>query len=285
MSVTLEEIRASKGRERLVMLTAYDFSLATLVDQAGVDMVLIGDSLGMVVQGLENTTQVTVDEVVYHTRAVARGVTRALLIADLPKEALDAAVELTVRSAQQLIAAGAAAVKIEWRDNALQVVRALVAAHIPVMGHIGLTPQSVEDPVGFRVQGRTADAAVALVQSAHDLQAAGCFSLVLECIPSVVADIITEGIAIPTIGIGAGPGCNGQVLVLHDMLGLYPRFSPKFVKKYTDLSQTAVSAMQSFAAEVRSGTFPTVGESFSMQVDEAAALRQRLRDWHATRAE
>lgn len=262
------------------MLTAYDYSLATWVDRAGVDIVLVGDSLGMVMLGYDTTAPVTMEEILSSARAVSRAVRHALVIGDLPKEALDAPAADTLRQSRRLLEAGCQAVKIEWRPRSEALVRQLVAEGIAVMGHVGLTPQAVTDPSGFRVQGRTAEEALAIARAAHALEDAGCFSLVLECVPAPVAETITEDLAIPTIGIGAGPSCDGQVLVLHDALGLYPLFSPKFVKKYTNLGEEIQRAVQRYCAEVTARRFPDTSHAFQMssaELEKFHALLARAR--------
>ena len=267
--VSVEAIRAAKARgERLTMLTAYDYSLAAWVDRAGVDIVLVGDSLGMVMLGYATTAPVTTAEMLHHCRAVSRAVKRALVIGDLPKEVLTAAPADIVRRARLFLKAGCDAVKIEWQPKAASLVRRMTRAGIAVMGHVGLTPQAVEDPTQFRVQGRTATDAARILDSARRLEAAGCFSVVLECVPSVVAEVITRQLAIPTIGIGAGPECDGQVLVLHDVLGLYPQFSPKFAKQYAKLGEATTRAVQAFCADVTRGQFPGPEHAFSMRPAE-----------------
>src|SRR3989338_4361995 len=239
--LSVGDIRDKKARgERLTMLTAYDYSLATWVDRAGVDIILVGDSLGMVMLGHATTVPVTMAEMLHHARAVCRAVQRALVVGDLPKEALDAPPEDALRHARSFLDAGCGAVKIEWRPRIEALVRRMTDEGLADMGHVGLTPQSVDDPAHFRVQGRTAEKALAIVRAAQQLEAAGCFSLVLECVPAPVAKLITQELRIPTIGIGAGAACDGQVLVVHDVLGLYPLFSPKFAKQYANLGDEVV---------------------------------------------
>ena len=255
------------------MLTAYDFSLATWVDRSGVDMILVGDSLGMVMLGYKNTSAVTMAEMLHHARGVCRAVTRALVVGDLPKEALEAAPHDLERHARSFLSVGCGAVKIEWRPRIESVVRRLTDRGIPVMGHVGLTPQTVAEGSGFHVQGRTAQAAAGIVDAARKLETAGCFSLVLECVPSPVAEEITRAVGVPTIGIGAGPSKDGQVLVLHDVLGLYPLLSPKFVKRYMAMGETVRQAAETFCADVIAQRFPTEEHAFAMPAEELKQFR------------
>jgi 3-methyl-2-oxobutanoate hydroxymethyltransferase len=248
---------------RIAMVTAYDATFGRLLDEAGADMLLVGDSLGMVVQGHDSTLPVTMDHMVYHVQAVVRGSTRALVVGDMPFLSYQASVADAVRNGGRLLAEGGCqAVKLEGGSRALGAVRAMVAAGIPVMGHLGLTPQSVNVLGGFRVQARDEAAADALLQDALALQEAGAFAIVLETIPAGLARRVTAALAIPTIGIGAGAGCDGQVLVCYDMLGLNDAFKPKFLKTYADLSTTVRAAIESYASEVRAGTFPGDEHSF-----------------------
>ncbi len=234
------------------MLTAYDYSTAKIVDNAGADVILVGDSLGMVVLGYPDTLSVTVDDMLHHTRAVARGVSRALIVGDMPYLSYHVSIEESVRNAGAFIRAGAHAVKVEGgKPGRIRTIEAIRDAEIPVMGHVGLTPQSVNDLGGFKLQGKSAEDARRLID-----EAVGCFSLVLECVPSELAAFITERISIPTIGIGAGPRCDGQVLVLHDVLGLFEGFKPKFVRRYAELGHDMQAALESFLADIRDGRFP-----------------------------
>ena len=264
--------KASDGADPLVMLTAYDAPGARMVDQAGVDLILVGDSVAMVVLGYDDTLQVTVADIAHHTAAVARTRPEALIVADMPWMSYHVSVEETVRNAAVLIRAGAQAVKLEGGRRRLPMVEALVAAEVPVMGHIGLTPQSMHAMGGFKVQGRDAQAALGLVDDAKELAHAGCFAIVLEGVPDRVAARVTRTVDVPTIGIGAGPDCDGQVLVFHDVLGLEHRVVPKFVRRYADLHTEGVVALRHFADDVRSGAFPTVDESYRMADAEAEAL-------------
>ncbi len=268
----IRDRKVRSGAEPLVMLTAYDAPGARIASEAGVDLILVGDSLAMVVLGYDDTLSVTVEDMAHHTGAVARAKPRPLIVADLPWLSYHVSVPDTVHNAAILIRAGAEAVKLEGGQKRLPMVEALVDAEIPVMGHIGLTPQSVHAMGGFRVQAKSADAARALVQDALAVEAAGAFAVVLEGVPDVVGRLITEALEVPTIGIGAGPWCDGQVLVYHDVLGLEDRVVPTFVRRYADLKQAGVEALSSFAADVRAGRFPSAAESYHLKAEEAAAL-------------
>ncbi|MCH2412032.1 MAG: 3-methyl-2-oxobutanoate hydroxymethyltransferase [Acidimicrobiales bacterium] len=273
--MTVPAVRARKtsdGADPLVMLTAYDAPGARMVDQAGVARILVGDSVAMVVLGYDDTLQVTVADIAHHTAAVARTRPEALIVADMPWMSYHVSVEETVRNAAVLIRAGAQAVKLEGGRRRLPMIEALVAAEVPVMGHIGLTPQSMHAMGGFKVQGRDAQAALGLVDDAKELAHAGCFAIVLEGVPDRVAARVTRTVDVPTIGIGAGPDCDGQVLVFHDVLGLEHRVVPKFVRRYADLHTEGVVALRHFADDVRSGAFPTVDETYRMADAEAEAL-------------
>ena len=263
--VTVPRIRSMKrgtGADPIVMVTAYDCPGAAAADAAGVDIVLVGDSLGMVVLGHEDTLQVSIEEMAHHVRAVSRARPKALVVADLPWMTYHLGAKDAVRNAATLVRAGAQAVKLEGRRRRVAVIKALVGAEIPVMGHLGLTPQSINAMVGFKVQARHPGAAEELGEDARALEDAGCFSIVLEGIPDVVAAAVTDSIGIPTIGIGAGAHCDGQVLVYHDLLGMTAGDSPKFVRKYADLRQVAVDALKAFCSDVREGRFPTSDESY-----------------------
>jgi 3-methyl-2-oxobutanoate hydroxymethyltransferase len=246
------------------MVTAYDAPTARIADEAGVDLILVGDSVAMVVLGYDDTLQVTIDDMAHHTAAVARTRPHALLVADLPWMSYHVGDADAVRNAATLIRAGAQAVKLEGGRKRLPVVRALLDAEIPVMGHLGLTPQSMHAMGGFRVQAKDASAAHQLVDDAVALAEAGCFSLVLEGVPDRVAQIVTERVPVPTIGIGAGAWCDGQVLVFHDVAGLEDRVLPKFVRRYGSLKADGVAALAAFAADVRSGRFPSDEESYHL---------------------
>jgi 3-methyl-2-oxobutanoate hydroxymethyltransferase len=272
---TVPSVRGRKVRRGdvpLVMVTAYDAPGARMADAAGVDMILVGDSLAMVVLGYDDTLQVTVDDIAHHTAAVARAKPSSLVVADLPWLSYHVSVEDTVRNAAQLVRAGAQAVKLEGGRKRLGMVEALVDAEIPVMGHIGLTPQSVNTMGGFKVQGRKHDAALALTEDAKALEHAGCFAIVVEGVPDEVGRMITEAVDVPTIGIGAGPGTDGQVLVFHDVLGIEDRITPKFVRRYATLGADGARALSAYADDVRSGDFPNAGESYHLSTDEAEAL-------------
>ena len=270
--VTAPVIRAGKGGTPLVMVTAYDAPTARIADDAGVDVILVGDSVAMVVLGYDDTLQVTVTDMAHHVAAVARARPRAMVVADLPWLSYHLSTEEAVRNAAILVRAGAAAVKLEGGRTRVPVVEALVDAQIPVMGHLGLTPQSVHALGGYRVQGQQEETATTLVADAAALAGAGCFALVLECVPREVARLVTRSVAVPTIGIGAGPDCDGQVLVLHDLLGLEDRIAPKFVRRYGTAKADAVAAVSRYAADVRSRAFPSDVESYHLSDDVAAAL-------------
>ena len=272
---TVPSIAARKvrdGSDPMVMITAYDAPSARMVSEAGADMILVGDSVAMVVLGYDDTLQVTTDDMAHHTAAVARAKPDALIVGDLPWMSYHVSVEETVRNAAKLIRAGAQCVKLEGGRNRVPMVEALVAAEIPVMGHVGLTPQSVNAFGGFRVQAKSTEAALQLVEEAKALQHAGCFAIVVEGVPDVVANLVTNAIDIPTIGIGAGGGCDGQVLVFHDVLGIEDRFVPKFVRKYADIKSASVEALSEFAADVRSGAFPNDDETYHVDDETADEL-------------
>ena len=262
--INVLDLRKKKAdNERIVMVTAYDYSMARLVDRAGVDMVLVGDSLGMVVQGHDDTLPVTMDHMVYHTRCVSRGLERAHLVADMPFMSFQINAEKALMSAGRLLKEGRAqSVKLEGGERSAKAITACVQAGIPVVGHVGLTPQSVNAMGGFRIQGRSGDQADAVIRDALAVQEAGAFCLVLEGMPSDVAAEITQRLDIPTIGIGAGVHCDGQVLVCNDILGMDLSFAPRFVKRYARLEETAVEAFETFASEVRDGSFPGPEHSF-----------------------
>lgn len=262
--VTIQTLKKMKAAgEKVVMVTAYDATFARILDDGGADVLLVGDSLGNVIQGQDSTLPVTVDHVVYHTAAVKRGTRRAHVVADMPFMSYQASVDEAVRNAGRLLAEGGAeSVKLEGGRDYVDVVRKIVRAGIPVMGHIGLTPQSVHKLGGYVVQGKSEDAAKALLDDALALQAAGIYSLVLEAVPVEVSARITEALEVPTIGIGAGTACDGQVLVCYDLLGLNPDFKPKFVKRFAEGYDTVRGAMEAFAGEVRAGTFPAEAHTF-----------------------
>jgi len=274
----LTELAEMKRRgDRIVMVTAYDAPGARFADGAGIDVVLVGDSAAMVVLGHDSTVPATMDEMLVLTRAVTRGARRPLVVADMPFGSFQISDEDALRNAIRFVKeAGADAVKLEGAGSMLPRVRALVGAGIPVMGHIGLTPQSATMLGGFKAQGRTAEKARRLVQDARELEAAGCFSLVLEAVPSPVATRITETLMIPTIGIGAGAGCDGQVLVYHDLLGLYEARAPRFVKRYAALADEIRAALTRYAEDVRAGRFPEEQHGYAMPEEELDAFRAEL---------
>jgi 3-methyl-2-oxobutanoate hydroxymethyltransferase len=271
---TVPDVRARKGGAPLTMITAYDAPSARAVDAAGAEMILVGDSVAMVVLGYDNTLAVTIDDMAHHVAAVARTRPHALIVGDMPWMSYHVSAAETVRNAATLVRAGAQAVKLEGGAKRVDMVRAIVDAEIPVMGHIGLTPQSVHAMGGYRVQGKQLDAARVIVDDAHALVAAGCFAVVLECVPDGVARLITDEIAVPTIGIGAGRHVDGQVLVFHDLLGLTDRTPPKFVRSYLDGGALQRDALARFVGDVRMGTFPSAAETYHMAdaVAEALAL-------------
>ena len=272
--VTTRTFREKKERgEPISMLTAYDYPTALAMDQVGVDSILVGDSLAMVVLGYENTLPVTMEEMLHHCRAVARGAKWALLVGDMPFMSYQVSVEEAVRNAGRFLQQGGMdAIKLEGGRARLEAVRAITGAGIPVMGHLGLTPQSVNQLGGFRAQGKTAKTAKRLLEDALLLEEAGCFSIVLESVPARLGELISHRLHIPTIGIGAGVGCDGQVLVTHDLLGLFERFTPKFVKKYADLSTEMQRAFNNYIEDVQTKAFPTAEHSVDMAEDEWQAL-------------
>lgn len=273
--VTPADIRALKSGRKITVLTAYDYPIASLVDKAGMDIVLVGDSLANVVLGLQSTTQVGMAEMIHHSKAVARAVRRALVVGDMPFESYQADPGAAVKNARRFIdEAGCGAVKLEWFDRCLEVTENIRGAGIEVMGHIGLTPQTADKLGGFKVQGKDAEHARQLIVQARELEKKGCFALVLECVPDKIAELITAAIAIPTIGIGAGAGCDGQVLVINDLLGLFERYTPKFVKKYVDLSSIILAALQKYRDEVERGIFPAKEHSFGIKEEELRKLEQ-----------
>lgn len=260
-------MESKNNNRKISMLTAYDYSTAKLLDEAQVDTILVGDSLGMVMLGYENTLQVTMDDMIHHTRAVKRGVKKAYVIGDMPFMTYHISVEDSVRNAGRFIQeAGADAVKLEGGKVVADKIKAIINAQIPVVGHLGLTPQSVNMMGGFKVQGKDEKKAKELIEDALLLEELGCVAIVLECVPAKLASIISDKLSIPTIGIGAGNGCDGQVLVIQDMLGMYSDFTPKFVKKYADLSEHIKKAVNNYCDEVRSGAFPD--EKHTFKIDE-----------------
>ncbi len=267
--ISIEEIKLLKDKRKITMLTAYDYPIAYLVDNAGIDMILVGDSLANVVLGLDSTTEVGMSEMIHHAKAVSRAAKNSLVIGDMPYESYQAHPQDAVKNARRFIEeAGCQAVKLEWFENCLTVTEKITGSGIPVMGHIGLTPQTADKLGGFKVQGKDAEAANILIEQAKALEQKGCFSIVLECVPEKLAQIITEKISIPTIGIGAGKYCDGQVLVINDMLGLFQRYTPKFVKKYANLSELITQAILEYKKEVGEGSFPDEEHAFKIKKEE-----------------
>ena len=285
---TAPAIRTRKvrdGGEPLVMVTAYDAPAARQAHAADVDLILVGDSLAMVVLGYDDTLQVTVDDIAHHVAAVRRGLAASsaetaapLVVADLPWMSYHTTTADAVRNAATLVRAGASAVKLEGGRKRLPVVEAILDAEIPVQGHIGLTPQSLLAMGGFKVQARQHDAALALIDDAKSLAGAGCFSLVLEGVPDEVARLVTDAVDVPTIGIGAGRDCDGQVLVYHDVLGVEDRVRPKFVRRYAEVGDASIAGLRAYAADVRSGAFPAHGESYHLSADVVESLGLYGRD-------
>ena len=277
--MTVPAIRARKGGPKLKMVTAYDAPSARIADRAGADMILVGDTLAQVVLGYEDTLPATVDVMIHHTAAVARTKPRALIVGDMPWLSYHISVEESVRNAGRLIREGhAECVKLEGGRKRLPAVEAIIAAEIPVMGHLGLTPQSIHAMGGYRVQGKQVEAARALLEDAQALAEAGIFALVLEGVPDVLAQMVTESIPIPTIGIGAGRYCDGQVLVFHDVLGMHNDRMAKFVRQYAHLADTATEALQHFFEDVQSGAFPAEAEAYHMDEETARRLRDSIRN-------
>lgn len=273
--ITIPSLRARKAAgPKIVCLTAYDFPTAKILDEAGVDLILVGDSLGMVVMGYENTVPVTMDEMIHHTKAVTRAVRRALVVGDMPYFSFHLGADETIRNASRFLKeAGAAAVKIEGATKKrLKLVEAMVEAEIPVMGHVGLTPQSIHALGQFRVKGKDVEEARKIVEDAVNLEEAGAFAVVLESVPLEVARTVTETVGIPTIGIGAGPHCDGQVLVFHDLVGYSTGYQPRFVRKYADLNGTIGRAVGAYAADVRAGRFPDDSTSYHLKPEAAAGV-------------
>jgi len=274
---TIQDIIMMKqDGEKISMLTAYDASFAGLLDSSGIDMILVGDSLGMVLLGYESTIPVTMEEMLHHCRAVKRGVQRAILVGDMPFMSYQVSQsEAITNGGRFLKEAGCDAIKLEGGTEVCDTVKAIVGAGIPVVGHIGLTPQTASQLGGYKVQGKDVESARRLLQSARDLEAAGAFSIVLECIPSQLSKVISEAVSIPTIGIGAGQFCDGQVLVTHDMVGMFEKFVPSFVKKYVNLAPQIKEAVVAYNKEVKSGDFPNQEQSFSMELDVSSLLVEK----------
>ena len=276
--ITIPSLQSRKGSgPRIVCLTAYDYPTARILDESGVvDLILVGDSLGMVMLGYPNTVPVTMDEMIHHTKAVTRAVRRALVVGDMPYFSFHLSADETVRNASRFLKeAGAAAVKIEGASaKRLKLVAAMVEAEIPVMGHVGLTPQSINRYGRFRVKGTAAGEAARIVEDAVALEEAGAFAIILESMPIEVAAMVTKAVGVPTIGIGAGPACDGQVLVLHDMLGYSTGYMPKFVRKFADINGVIRGAVEAYAAEVRDGAFPDDATSYHLKPEVASELRR-----------
>ena len=263
MKLTIKSIHDKKGEEKIVALTAYDFPFARILDQAGLDMVLVGDSLGMVLLGYESTVRVTMREMIHHTKAVSRAVKRALIVGDMPFGSYQDSFDHAFRNARRFIQEGGAdAVKLEGAGPVTKTIEKLIRSSIPVMGHLGMTPQTASLLGGYKVQGREPKQAKQILEDAQRLEDAGVFSLVLECVPTRLAERITQKISCPTIGIGAGPKTDGQILVLHDMLGFEGAFHPRFVRRYAEFEKQARRAVSQYLREVRSGQFPSLKESF-----------------------
>ncbi len=272
--VSVQAIVKLKGQRKITMLTAYDYPLAAVIDRAGIDMILVGDSVANVVLGLDSTTKVGMVEMLHHAKAVTRAVRKALVVGDMPYESYQVNPAQSLTNARRFIEeAGCGAVKLEWFDQCLEVTKSIVAAGIPVMGHIGLTPQTADKLGGFKVQGKDAQAAMRLIQQAVDLEQAGCFAIVLECVPDKIAEMITAKLSIATIGIGAGACCDGQVLVTYDMLGLFERYTPKFVKKYLELMPLMEKAITEYKQEVIEGKFPAAEHSFTIKEEELNKIK------------
>lgn len=271
-------VEKKKKKEKISMLTAYDFSFAAIVDAAGIDIILVGDSLANVILGMESTTEISMEEMINHSTAVVKGSEKALVVGDMPYCAYQEKPAAAVANAERFMnEAGCQAVKLEWFDGALEVTKDIVDSKIPVMGHIGFTPQTADKLGDSRVQGRDIDTAKNLMEQARSLEDVGCFSIVLECVPWQIAQIITETLSIPTIGIGAGSHCDGQVLVLNDLLGLFRIYRPKFVKIYDDIFEKSVSAIKAYKEEVENGSFPTEKESFTMNQEEFDRFKATLK--------
>ena len=263
-------------KEKISVITSYDYTLASLCDKAGIDVLLVGDSAGMVMLGYENTIPVTMDQMCMFTEAVSRARKESLLVADLPFMSYQASIEDAINNSGKLIKAGADAIKLEGGSIMAETVSAIVDVGIPVMGHIGLQPQTTVLSQGYKVQGKTKDTAMSLIEDAKELEDAGVFSIALEMVSHEVAEIISETVSIPTIGIGSGIGCDGQVLVVQDVLGMYDKIKPKFAKRYMNLSEDIVKSLENFKEEVKSETFPAKENWFSMNEDELKKLREQL---------
>lgn len=283
--VTIKTIAERKRKgEKVTMLTAYDYPLATLLDRAGVDIILVGDSVANVVLGLDSTREVDIDVMIHHAKAVRRGVKQALLVGDMPYASLHHGPARALKDAKRFVnEAGCDAVKLEWFSGCLAVAKRIIRAGIPVMGHVGLTPQTADRLGGMKVQGKDAASARKIIEQAKALEGEGCFSIVLECIPDRLAGAITESLKIPTIGIGAGPLCDGQVLVTYDLLGLYDRIHPKFVKEYAEIDREIIDAVKQYIEEVKGRAFPGFQHSFMMKEEEWMSLMQVTRKRRGSR--
>jgi 3-methyl-2-oxobutanoate hydroxymethyltransferase len=280
--ITTAMIREMKDRgERIAMVTAYDYPTARMLDDAGIDAVLVGDSVGNVILGYRDTLSVTMDEMIHHTKAVARGVKRALVVGDMPFMSYQASMEDAIRNAGRFLKEGhAEAVKVEGGRGMIKKIEAIIQSGVPVMGHLGLTPQWYHQFGGFRVRGKTESTARAILEDAQRLERAGVFSIVLECVPWQLAKLVTEKLEVPTIGCGAGPYCDGHVLVLHDLLGLTGPHVPKFVKRYAKLDEVVIKALSDFKRDVKTGKFPTLEHSYDMPREE---MRKLLREFKRRR--
>jgi len=272
--ITIADLMAKKEQaKKITMLTAYDYPTAQMVDKAGIDTILVGDSLGMVVLGYTSTVPVTMEEMIHHTKAVTRGTTYAFVLGDMPFTSYQAGIEKAIENAGRFIKEGECdAVKLEGGSEVAPVVKAIVTAGVPVCAHIGLTPQTATQLSGFKVQGKDAESARNMINAAKDLEKAGAFMVVMECIPEMLASRITKALTIPTIGIGAGKDCDGQVLVYHDMVGLFERFTPKFVKQYIKLGPMIIDALKEYKNEVEEGVFPGEEHTFKMSKEEAEKI-------------
>ncbi len=276
MPKSVKDIKSKKGSAKISVITAYDYTTALLCDKAGMDILLVGDSGGMVMLGYQNTIPVTMEQMCFFTEAVSRGRQNAMVVADLPFMSYQASKSQAIENSGRLIKVGADAVKLEGGREVAETVRAIVETGIPVMGHIGLQPQTTVLQEGYKVQAKTKDAAIRLIEDAKALEEAGAFSIALEMVTQEVAKIITNSIKIPTIGIGSGPDCDGQVLVFHDVVGLYDKLKPKFVKKYLELSQQIVKAIEAYKSDVISGKFPAKEHCFSIDKSELERLKKEI---------
>ena len=276
MRISITQIKEMKRKgEKIAMLTAYDYSTAKLIDEAGIPLILVGDSLGMVVLGYESTIPVTMDEMIHHTKAVVRGTKQALIVGDMPFMTYQVSFDEALRNAARFIQQGGCqAVKLEGGESVAETVKRIVSCGIPVMGHIGLTPQSIHQLGGFKIVGKTPEAAMRMLNDATALDAAGAFAIVLECVPEPLSKLITEQVSVPTIGIGAGKHCDGQVQVISDLLGLYTDFVPKHAKQYTRLFEVIKNATSSYIGEVKAGTFPTEKQSYPLDESVLTELRK-----------